>query len=308
MLKTSNYETQILQLFKEGKSPLEISKILNFKYWQPVYNLLKKKGIDYQSQEYEIYRKYTLDESFFEKINTEEKAYILGFICADGHVDYKWNRVKIMISVKDIDVLVKIKDTLKSNTIIKHSEQKNPYSKGKSICEMCSVEFNSVKMCTDLKNIGIKENKTYSLDSSVFNNVENDFKVAFLRGYFDGDGNVMYGKKYSSGTKYNINICGNEEFLLNTYQKMFPSQNKMYKDLYSKQCFVWKLSSKENVQKFLSFLYKDAKIYLNRKYEVYNAHVKPIELSGNLNVKSMVISSQVKSGSTTIEKEEIISL
>ena len=45
MLKIKDYATQIENLYIEGKSAIEIAKILNFKYPQPVYNYFKKKGL-----------------------------------------------------------------------------------------------------------------------------------------------------------------------------------------------------------------------------------------------------------------------
>src|SRR5690606_20402635 len=89
------------------------------------------------------------------------------------------------------------------------------------------------------------------------------------------------GKKYRSGIKYNINIAGNLEFLQNTFGIHFPTQNKYYKDLKSKQCCMYKLSSKENVTKFLEYIYKDSTIYLDRKYNIYLqscGHLKSCEL------------------------------
>ena len=68
-----------------------------------------------------------------------------------------------------------------------------------------------------------------------------------------------------------------EEFLLNTYQKHFPSSNKMYFEKKSKQTIIWKLSSKNKVKEFLHWLYNNSKIHLNRKYKIYlksRGHVK----------------------------------
>ena len=123
-------------------------------------------------------------------------------------------------------------------------------------------------------------NKTYTLNSGIIKFIPKYLIRDFLRGYFDGDGNVMYGKKYNSGTKYNINICGNEDFLLNTYQKYFPSINKMYYDKKSRQTYIWKISSKKKVEEFLYYLYCNSSIHLKRKYKVYleskHAHLKLI--------------------------------
>jgi hypothetical protein len=74
---------------------------------------------------------------------------------------------------------------------------------------------------------------------------------------------------FYSGFKYNINICGNEDFLLKSFQVYFPSNNVLYKDLYSKQCYVWKLSSKDKVSKFMDYLYCNSSIFLSRKYNEY---------------------------------------
>lgn len=43
MLKISDFAEQINTLHQKGKSALDIARILNFKYAQPVYNYFKKK-------------------------------------------------------------------------------------------------------------------------------------------------------------------------------------------------------------------------------------------------------------------------
>lgn len=273
MLKTSNYKNQILELYSQGMLPVEIAQKLNFKYHQPVYNLLIKENV-FKKQRFPK-GVYTLDKTFFQEINTEEKAYVLGFLCADGHIAY--NRIKITLSTQDIDHLEKIKLVLSSNAKLKFNQRPNPYLKGKPFCDMVTVSFNSIELVIPLLQAGITSNKTYTLSSDILKIVPEVLVRHFLRGYFDGDGNVLYGKQYSSGTKYNINICGNKEFLLGTFQKYFPSTNALYFEKKSKQTHVWKLSSKEKVEQFLDYLYKDATIYLDRKYLIYkNAHIKPL--------------------------------
>ena len=63
----------------------------------------------------------------------------------------------------------------------------------------------------------------------------------------------------------------------------------------SKQCWTWNVTSKERVINFLSYLYKDSSIYLDRKYNIYKlscAHVKPIELLETPLEKPRAISSE----------------
>ena len=266
MLKIKDYEEKIIALHKQGMTGKQIVDILHFKYHQPVYNYFKKRNWPITGKINK--KKYHVDDSFFKVINTEEKAYILGFICADGYVSY--NSIQFEVAERDTDILYKIRRALHSNHPITEVRKENPYeySNRKEIT-MKKMRVNSIHLTKPLLDMGLGGKKTYSLNSSILKYVPKYLVRDFLRGYFDGDGNVFFGKKYSSGVKYNINICGNADFLLGTFQRYFPSTNKLYKDLYSKQCYVWKISSKEKVLKFLHYLYYNSSIFLSRKYLVY---------------------------------------
>lgn len=272
MLKISDYAEQINTLHAEGKCALEIAKILGFKYSQPVYNYFKKKG--WETLDIKDYPKQTLyrvDEDFFVDINTEEKAYILGFICADGHIESSNYRITITLQDTDYQLLEKIREAMHSTHPIKRGITKNnPYlGSSRNTLHQCSLNINGKNLVTPLINMGISGKKTYNLGSNIVNFVPKNLMRHFLRGFFDGDGSVSWGKHYSSGNKYLIQVAGNEEFLLGTFQKYFPSNCKLYKYKTSKQCFTWKVADKRKVLEFLNFIYKDAKIYLNRKYKIY---------------------------------------
>lgn len=266
MLKIENYQESITLLHNEGKTAKEIATILKFKYHQPIYNYFKKMNWDRNGTG--KYRKYTLDESFFNVINTEEKAYILGFICADGHVEY--NRIKIALAIKDIDILYKIRKAINGTQPLREYKAKNPYNRStRPIVDMVELSINSTTIVKPLLKMGLQGNKTLSLNGDIIKYIPKYLMRDFLRGYFDGDGSVIFGKKYNSGYKYIINICGNKEFLLNSFQIYFPSANKLYKDLYSKQCYSWKITKKEDVKSFMYYLYNNSSIHLNRKYNQF---------------------------------------
>ena len=280
---------KIKELRDRGLSTLEIGRELDF-YPQVVENILRRQSAFFKKRT--VYdRVYTINEEFFNVIDTEEKAYIIGFICADGYVGQ--GTIQFYISVKDINILEKIKKCLGSNALISFSTQKNPYKKGKEFCELCRLQLSSVKLINSLD--FIPKNKTYNLNSSIIDNIPQQYIRDFLRGYFDGDGNITFGKKYGSSTIYSVHVAGNKEFLENTFQKYIPSTNKMYFYKNSKQCWTWNVTSKERVINFLSYLYKDSSIYLDRKYNIYKlscAHVKPIELLETPLEKPRAISSE----------------
>ena len=125
MLNITDYQDEIPKLYTEGNTAKEISSLLEFKYHQPVYNYFKKMGWVRTGKTGK--RIYKVNEDFFKCINTEEKAYILGFICADGHVEK--DRLNITVSIKDRDILEKIRYAIHSNHPIKEVQRTNPYKR-----------------------------------------------------------------------------------------------------------------------------------------------------------------------------------
>lgn len=266
MLNIKDYQEEIEKLYSEGRTAKEISSLLGLKYHQPVYNYFKKKGWERNGKSGKI--TYKVDNDFFKCINTEEKAYILGFICADGHISE--DRLVITVSEKDLDILEKIRRALHSNHPIKKIKRKNPYQKtGRKQLILMELMIGRKELVKPLFDMGLTTDKTYTLNGDILKYVPKYLMRDFLRGYFDGDGNVFFGRRYTSGYKYNINICGNEDFLLKSFQTYFPSNNKLYKDLYSRQCYVWKISSKDKVRDFMHYLYYNSSIFLQRKYNEY---------------------------------------
>ena len=266
MLNIKDYQEEITKLYQEGKTAKEISSLLGFKYHQPVYNYFKKMGWKRTGKTGK--RVYKVDENFFKCINTEEKAYILGFICADGHIEK--DRLNITVSIKDRNILEKIRYAMHSNHPIKEIQRTNPYKKtNRENLILSELMIGSVELVKPLFNMGLTTNKTYTLNGDILKYTPKYLIRDFLRGYFDGDGNVFFGRRYSSGYKYNVNICGNEDFLLKSFQVYFPSNNKLYKDLYSRQCYVWKISQKDKVRDFMYYLYYNSSIFLQRKYNEF---------------------------------------
>lgn len=272
MLKIKDYAEQIDALHAEGKYALEISRILGFKYSQPVYNYFKRKGwLNLSQDEYPRNTIYTVNKDFFKVINTEEKAYILGFLCADGHIDAIKNNITIALQDSDYTILEKICSAMESTHPIKRRIIKdNPYTRSdRKILYQCSVSINSKELVIPLIEMGISGKKTYSLDSSIMKYIPEELVRHFLRGYFDGDGCISWDKRYANGHKSTIHVAGNYNFLNESFNKYFPTSCtlRLYKK--SKQCYDYTIQNKKQVMKFLTYLYADSKIYLDRKYKLY---------------------------------------
>ena len=129
-----------------------------------------------------IYKK--VNKNFFKKWSPE-MAYVLGFFMADGYVfTSKRGGKYFAIQIKDKDLLFNIRFVLGSE----HKITKRVHNKDESIFYRFQVGSN--EMYDDLGKLGIKERKTYRLKLP---DIPKKYFGSFVRGYFDGDGNIWVG-------------------------------------------------------------------------------------------------------------------
>lgn len=204
------------------------------------------------------------DPYYFSNINTNNKAYILGFIAADGYVG---NTIKIGLHSKDREILEKIIiDVGIKNINIKDKLVFNSFNK--KLTPISILSFGIKEMIFNLNNLGFNKNKTISFE---FPNIEKQYYLDFIRGYVDGDGSFTRDKN----NRYSFTLEGTKEFLLFIKKFFEDSYNiKFNTDLYKRFntdncCYTLRASGKNNVIKLLDLLYKDSELYLERKYNKY---------------------------------------
>lgn len=202
--------------------------------------------------------KKAVNENVFEKINTEEKAYWLGFMYADGCVNRTSNRIELSLKEEDYNHIVKFKTFLESEHTIG--------KKSKTIKDKIYISYRlgitSEKLKNDLIKHGCIPNKTKVL---TFPNLNKKLIKHFIRGYLDGDGCITSQKT----SKLSLEILGTQDFLraiLNHYN--FPKDKYIYS---FKHTDIKRLIlSGENAFKVIEDLYKNSNIYLDRKFNSYN--------------------------------------
>ena len=114
--------SKIISEYNSGRSSLELAEKYNVSK-KVILDRLRKAHIDRRSISASK-RKYSLNEDYFENIDTEEKAYWLGFLLADGNISYsgrynKGRHLRIALQNKDKNHLEKMKFSLKSNYNLK---------------------------------------------------------------------------------------------------------------------------------------------------------------------------------------------
>lgn len=211
---------------------------------------------------------YTFNEYYFDKIDDEHKAYWLGFLMADGYILSARHRTKkesqsfgFSISMKDKELFDYFKADLESN---------NPVN----VYNNATTSFNSKiptgrilltsQHCVDmLKKNGVVENKTFITKMP---DLSLDLIPHFIRGYSDGDGSITIDKN----NRVQWAFCGTKE-LLNSIQKFFGYNYKLRQRFPERHNNNWclKITGWKNVSKALTTCYKDATIYLKRKYSKY---------------------------------------
>ena len=128
-----------------------------------------------------------VDKDFFKKW-TLEMAYVLGFFMADGSIDINPRGSHYFsLAIIDRKLLESIHKSLKSThkiSVIKRANKSN-------WSDQYRLQIGSREMCDDLRRLGVTENKTNNL---LIPEIPKKFFSHFVRGYFDGDGNVWIGK------------------------------------------------------------------------------------------------------------------
>lgn len=211
---------------------------------------------------------YSIDDTFFEKIDSEEKAYWLGFLYADGAIVERFNSsrtrlksltLEVGLSKNDRDHLEKFKKAISFEGIIK---DKQVTLNGQVISTIRLVVYNT-KMCRDLIKLGCTPRKSLSLRFPTSDIVPDEFVRDFIRGYFDGDGCVFYKHENNS---YIINLVGTDCFIKGLYtrvsDKIDINKTKITKKGEASQV-AW--GGYANFVNWGTYLYKDSKVHLDRK-------------------------------------------
>jgi intein/homing endonuclease len=242
-----------------------------------VSKYLKKLGITISPVPPKIF-KYGCDVDYFKEINTESKAYWLGFILAEGWLSESIDRrssqsvrsyrMGIELSVTDIAHLAAFKSAVKSEAKISQRSRPGKYN----TIKLCCIRIGDATFCLNLAKytgIGSKSNTIKMPELSV------ELKRHLVRGFFDGEGSVYIQK---TGRQKTVSITSNAKHFLEEIAMLldFPVKIYQYKN---KNCFKLSVSRQEYLLKFYNYLYADASIYLPRKRLKFDELSRSIEKS-----------------------------
>ena len=239
----------LLSLIAEGLSTSEIAQHMNC-YESTVHRSLKRYGIPLPEHKYKRPAGYrTFNYRFFESIDSEEKAYILGFIAADGGRD-KNNGIRISIHPRDVDILQKIIKAIGYDGSERLTEH------GKRV----TLGLYSVELARDLEELGITRNKTKRLEFA--KGVPDHLMIHYMRGIMDGDGH------FSKTSRTAGFVTGSSKFA-EGFREWYRNKYGQYPYEKCEDGTKWRFVFHLRDIPYIRDLYKSATIYLNRKIELY---------------------------------------
>ena len=203
---------------------------------------------------------------YFRVIDSEVKAYILGYIVADGSIEEsvrkdrpsKLIRLRFGCVTEDDEIIKLIQKEIAPNNKLRFYQPKAENHKQVTILQICDKE-----LINDLRTLyNIQPRKTYDEDFE-FPNIPSKYERDFIRGFIDGDGSV--------GARHFSMVCNSPKFaeqIRDRFLKVVPNLKwVIYKEIRRKTPY-WSLHFSYNIKvrkPIFDYLYKDATVFLKRK-------------------------------------------
>jgi hypothetical protein len=251
----------IIDLYRDGVSAKNLGIKFNIgkkkvQAWAQKEGILRDKNSSH--------RLHFFDEHIFDQIDTEEKAYWLGFLYADAYNCEEYGSFSLRLKSNDIDHIKKFCKFLSYDpklitTRTTHDEERKTEHNNSGVC------INSVYFCEKLTNLGCMQAKSFKIQYPDWLDKKLDFH--FIRGVFDGDGCI---KKNEKSLEHRWNIVGTIE-LCAIINKKFRLYNLPLTINYISETgnntYEVIVSGNLKVHKVCELLYNNATIYLDRKFE-----------------------------------------
>ena len=223
---------------------------------------------------------------FFKNIRTELQAYLLGFYAADGNINEKRKTLRIHLQTGDAELVYLYKDIISPDArLFKLSEHEVSGRNCVKVTahESFGVDICSTILCTDLVNLGYGYRKTYS--ENHLPNIEDSLLRHFIRGYFDGDGNISYhyqkpDPKWHKNERLRaeIKICAKTNTILSDIQKFLKNHGITSSVYFAARDKMFQISiPKSQLKKVYDLFYNDSYFYLTRKYHKFSHYVNTEE-------------------------------
>ncbi len=248
---------ELAKEYLDGRSTVGLSK----KYGVSgitIAKYVRENGIDIRNSS-EAHRIYHPNETIFDEIDTEEKAYLLGFIWADGYNNEENSLIRMELQSGDKDMVL---------ALAKFFYPEEYLEKVKETSDSNYFTVNSPKLSKRLSELGCHQAKSLNVKYPEW--ISENLEKHFIRGYFDGDGSIS-----QSQGNYHLSFIGSYDFILHLKSRVLHlTKIDLGKISASSSVYVVAISGNNKIYDFANWMYSGSKIYLKRKYKRYQ-HIRP---------------------------------
>lgn len=211
------------------------------------------------------------DKSYFNAINSSEKAYWLGFLYADGYIIYNSKlatyELGIELNSKDDYILKKLSENLGGVHNVEYKHSKKSFNGYDYETDSCVLRVYSKQICDDLISLNVVPNKT---NSNLFPICDNYF-FDFLRGFLDGDGCIYVDHRNHIMVNF---TNANDDFLFyinNKVNDLIGISGSIYKEKDKKYRLIY--FRQDDIRTLLDNIYENiSDSFLIRKYDIYMSY------------------------------------
>jgi hypothetical protein len=259
---------KVIQLYNEYRSLKKVSKLLGVSI-SPVKRILYSNNIILNSA-----KKYEVDEDYFINIDTEDKAYWLGFLYADGYVRIRktGNSLEFKQHKRDMDIFEKFKECIKSTHPV------NPVKGGNTYV----ISITNNKIVNNIVGKGCLPRKSHILKFPDGNILPSYLHSHFIRGVFDGDGSIsLLAKKQPA-----VNIAGTKD-MVESIKKILGLDRSCISKVHNKSgTYTWYITiqNKLDVMCFYKYIYTNANTFMDRKLNKFKELINGGYMNYNYNI------------------------
>lgn len=223
---------------------------------------------------------YYVDRDYFKQINTQNKAYVLGFIASDGTLfkrDGHSGLIQVKLKESDEQILKDILQDMDSTYPVNHVKNGN--------FNQVVISITSQDLYNQLLNIGVRENKTWNLNLyNILSHIPKEYQIDFIRGYFDGDGCITQ-LKNNQISKVSIGFACPYDFGLDLQKYLKEAYNidsSVYIDTHKNFTNLFCnliINGTTNKYKLLKLMYYEDCLCLQRKNNRAKELIRAIEVN-----------------------------
>ena len=203
---------------------------------------------------------------YFHKIDSEDKAYWLGFILGDGCLRKDSYCIEIGLKASDDGHLLKFARIIEWDKELQYRKQQIVgYAK---VYNSVRIEISNKEMYTDLLNLGLTSAKSLT---AKWLKIPKKYERHMLRGLFDADGSVCSYRSYGAYRYARFSLAGTINCMKNA-NRILKIDSKI--TLGCGKCWIIRKSGNPSVLKIYNILYKNATVWLDRKKERFEDLLK----------------------------------